>query len=354
MRFFQLFLIAFFNLCFYVIAIFTSYIFYNDNNVLDTFNSEKTIFMSGARMAVYDRHKLMRGGKQVVFIGASNVLSGFHPDEVSAFFPNVPIHNIAVGGADIARMKELVQLVVDAVPTKDRADLTIVLGVWYGSFIHDEVRRVNGKSQIARDMLRYGFYRENDVGLPSPIINSSLMPHLDFAIRPLIVTSYLASNLKSSYELFRSFLRDDVEVQTINLEDHHLTDAEKRIRMNAWMEHWGQETTLLGSNEFDTLHSIVTFASHAGTNLILLDLPIPSWHRNHVPWDITYEKQLRAEIHKFSTLPGFSYGDMRTGFNDDDFIDATHPRQKITKIWAARVAPIIRTAVTPNPIREYN
>ena len=121
-----------------------------------------------------------------------------------------------------------------------------------------------------------------------------------------------------------------------------MKNDEKKIRMEAWIATWSKETTLLDANQFEILKSIVNYASLSGVKLILLDLPIPKWHQESVPWDKNYVEILNAEIINLSKLPGFSYYNIRDKFNDEDFIDATHPRQIITKNWAYRVAQLLK------------
>ncbi len=318
----------------------------NELSTLDTAAAEKTVFTTEPRFAVYGRERLAGSKRSIVLVGASNVREGFRPSELAEHFSNFDIHNIAVGASDMRQLRELVQLVLSAVPNERREDLTIVLGIWYGSFVDENRRWKGGPTDVGAEMLRYGLYRENGSELPIARFNAAQFPYAVAATRPFMLASrmYLLG-ISKRLDAIKNYLMNTLSVSSVSIIDinfdNHIVNQEEQERATIfWKEYMGLPVEW-SEEGFDTLYAIASEVSSAGANLVLVDMPIPNWHRSRVPYDRIYQERLVPRLAKMSLLTGFSYGSMRENISDTDYYDSAHPRPKITHQWASRVAQII-------------
>jgi hypothetical protein len=125
---------------------------------------------------------------------------------------------------------------------------------------------------------------------------------------------------------------------------HVMTDTEKEQEIKFWEDYMGP-TEMLNDNGYNLLLSVARQVSSSGAKLVLIDLPLPPWHINRVAYEHLYRLRFAPYINQMSTLPGFYYGNIREGFNDDDFHDSAHARPKVTERWAERVSHTILTAI---------
>jgi hypothetical protein len=78
-----------------------------------------------------------------------------------------------------------------------------------------------------------------------------------------------------------------------------------------------------------------------GSRVVLVDLPIPRWHAGRSP---LYREYLRRKLMLLLDLEAraeFSYLEMNDLNGDPDFSDEVHPKPRVTRQWAARIAGLI-------------
>jgi hypothetical protein len=348
----QFLLTIFFFLFLYLLEIGISYFYFpNKASSLDTELAYKTIYTSAPRLIVYGREALTNSKEKIVILGASNVSEGFRPNELSEFIPNIDIHNLALSGSDLFQIKQAVQLVLESTPQAGLKKLTFVIGIWYGS-ISDTNRSWNGgNTDIETEMLRYGLFYKKDDGFPIARFNSKLMPYAISAIRPLMLATHLYSIHISQYLYdLQAYIKDilyDKENLIVSKDFHKNQEwLEKQRQLSYWDETMGGQDIWINKNEgLRALYNLASEISRSGASLVLIDLPIPKWHSENLPYDSIYQERLDPYLKKMALLPGFSYGSMRDGFSDNDFVDSAHPHPQITRLWSKRAYKIIDTAI---------
>lgn len=327
-----------------------SYPLFRDyQGVLDTYAANS--YFTERRMVIYNREVLSHAGKKIVLLGASNVIDALRPNELAPFFPGVKVYNMGLSGSQVKETGEEIKLILDAVPPEYHKDLTFVLGVWYGSFEDNALARTaTARTELTKEMLNSGLYRENGTHMPTPRFSKEIMRYAKLATYPFMMTSAgynrIMGQVVPLYNKAKDFIfpRQD-NIVIVNPEaraDANTSSAEYRDwAMNHWNEEMGPVQDW-NNNSFNQLFAIVKSVSSTGAKFILIDMPLPSWHRERSPYDRIYQERLHSYVEQMSSIPGFSYGDMRQNFNDsDDFQDSTHPRPKATRHWADRAAQLI-------------
>jgi hypothetical protein len=336
-------LTSLFILCFYIVEFgLSSFLFPDRSGILDMETAGKTLYSVGPRQAAYGSLRLSNAEKKIVFVGESNVQLGFRPMQLVEFFPGVDIHNIAYGGMNMRERRQIVQLILSKVPEKDRGQLTIVMGIWYGSFVDDSRHWNGGPTSLEREMLRYGLYRDNDGNLPIARFNDALMPFATLLVKPFMLSSRFLLEERIAKTLNNMEYLNPQSNQVTRLDskqDHEQAVANLKEKMGP-LTAWSTEG-------FNTLYSIANEVSSSGSNFVLVDMPIPTWHRNGVPHDHVYQERLSLLLERIALLPRFSYASLREDFTDDSYYyDHAHPRPEMTIRWANKVAPIIKSVIT--------
>jgi hypothetical protein len=72
--------------------------------------------------------------------------------------------------------------------------------------------------------------------------------------------------------------------------------------------------------------------------VLLVDMPIPSWHAHGAALAADYAEQLQALLPRLTSLPGVSALQMSEERSDDDFSDEVHPKPRVSARWASRLA----------------
>jgi len=331
-------------LCLYVIEFgLSSFLFPDRSGILDRETVGKTLYAVGPRQAAYGFQRLSNAEKKIVFVGESNVELGFRPVQLVEFFPGVDIHNIAYGGMNMRERRQMVELILSKVPETDRGKLTIVMGIWYGSFVDDSRHWNGGPTSLEGEMLRYGLYRENHGNLPVARFNDALMPYAILMAKPFMLSSRVlledrVTKMLKSMEYSNPNSNQDSRLVTKQYQGQAIANLKDKMGpVTAW-----------STEGFNTLYSIAREVSLSGANFVLIDMPIPTWHRNGVPHDHVYQARLAPLLVKMALLPRFSYASMREDFTDESYYyDHAHPRPEITRKWASKVAPIIKSSIAP-------
>jgi hypothetical protein len=81
-----------------------------------------------------------------------------------------------------------------------------------------------------------------------------------------------------------------------------------------------------------------------GNSVLLVDLPIPSWHGRGSTLAADYRERLQQALPKLTALPGVSFLAMAHEDEDDDFSDEVHPKPRVSPRWAERLAAALRAA----------
>ena len=311
-------------------------------DTLDTGNAWAAIYHSEPRAVVLGRAPLRLPGRQIALLGASNVEVPFPTAALRPLLPGWRIHNLGLGNANAHEVAEVADLLLERVPPAQRSDLTVVIGIWYGLFIADERRWKGRLTDIEVEGLRYGIYRRSEAGL-LPVVAPSWVDYASFALRPLLAVEVALKN-----RLGRWRQRIGSGPRDLNAPPLNATEREDALRF--WAEQVGTPGGRLDDAQFARLLAMVRRLSGAGARMILLDLPLPSWHRAQSPSFADYEQRKRPWLSSATALPGVTYRNLQALGDDADFYDEVHPRPPAREKWVRSLAEILteRPAASAN------
>jgi len=263
---------------------------------------------------------------------------------------------MALGGSNMTVTAEIVNLILDGVPPAGYKNLTIFMGIWYGLFTTDQQRWQGFPTHIQIEEMRYGLYRTlpDDKRLLQPVLTPSLMHLIFYALRPVLLGSYVRSQYWDPFyygtkeKIMAHFGRGTPPMPNMmapiaDLDHHQLTDGEKRI-LNARMLDKMGPVSVQTDEGFRLMLDAARRTSAAGVRLIVVDMPVASWHAASMPQFPDYQRRKMPWIVALKRLPSVEYVNIQNAVDDSEFSDFIHPRPSLTWRWADRAAKIVRAA----------
>lgn len=305
--------------------------------------AERTLFMTVPKYVFLGRSVLDTPDTKVLIVGASNTAVGFIQKLIQPKMACAKISNLAIGGANISETAQIIDLVRETQSSPTVAPNTFVIGVWYGMFADSDIRfadpdRNRGESDLDIEKYRYGFYRRTADGpvavLPSKWLDAGVM-----AIRPLLLFEKAAREARTSVNLLltgrRSAQRTEAEREAAVM-----SEQDKKKALDYWQESMGFKGAI-SETQFNLLRSTIASLLDSGERVVLVDLPIPSWHRDASPYQLGYEQKLQELTGQFKERSNFislSMGDLD---GDLDYSDEVHAKRHLAIVWSNRLASVL-------------
>lgn len=318
------------------------------NEAIDTALASRTLYLTEPKYVFLARDRLTGSEPKLLLLGASNTMAGFKQREVQAELPQFRVHNLAVGGSNLRQIAQVAELVREVQPTVAQQQTHYVLGLWYGLFASDAARwhtpdRTPGDTDIDIERYRYGFYRHTPAGAAS-LVPARALSTATTLIHPYLVLDKLARDATVS-------LRAHLSGKPAALSDEQrnarvITVAEQKKYLEFWRGYMGGAERL-DEAQFEQLRALVRRISQQGGKVLLVDLPIPSWHAQGSRMARQYQERLQRALPELTALPGVTYLPLALDAADSDFSDEVHPKPRVSPVWAARLAEAVRSAQTP-------
>jgi hypothetical protein len=224
----------------------------------------------------------------------------------------------------------------------------LVLGIWYGLFGDNRLHwytgdRIPGDTDLDIERYRYGFERRTPQG-PVDSVPRAYRDAAVVAIYPLLFLD------KVSRAAFRWI--NPAHAQTAEELDAYVVGQQEK---DQYLKYW---RTMMGSahpssfdEQFAVLDKICDRVLAQGARLLLVDLPLPRWHKTASPYQAIYETRAHQLFDRLSGRPGFDFLDMGDLDNDADFYDEVHPKPRAAATWADRLAgalsPLLQSPIAP-------
>jgi len=331
---------------FYFIVLGITYILYplpKKNSQYDTINSNKTIWGIDRREVIFnppDLHSDSR--KQLIFFGSSNIKEGFRAKELRKFLPDYTIQNISFGGCSIEEMKELAEYLVNNAKGKSLDNSLFVLGLYYGVFSTKEQQE---NTVFTDEKLRYGLYKSNN-GNIEPAFSESVSPLIKTLLRPFLLLSNPVRlwnigmhNVRLVYEsLIRDHRLDITPIQQLFSPESVAIFTKREDTVARYQEMYLQkQKSRIPESQFEALLDTYRILNRAGARVIVLESPLPSWHRDASNQFHAYQRQ---KVPYFTQLKnsGVSILDFTELIPDSLFLDATHPLPSSSSNWSELLA----------------
>ena len=314
---------------------------------LDTGRAPESLFLTEPKYVFLGRSRLSTASHKLLLLGASNTMAGFKQRELAPLLPELEVHNLAVGGANITEVAQVAELVREVQSPQARHEDVFVLGLWYGVFAADEARwhtpdRHAGDTDIDIERYRYGFFRRTSAG-PVPVLPTAYLDWGVTLIHPYLVLDGMARDGTAA-------LREKLSGKA-----RRLTDAERNARvidgdeqrdyLAFWRRYMGSVDTLSAA-PFERLRRSVEQLLADGSRVILVDMPIPRWHRQGSALAADYRRRLDALLPSLEARPGVTVLRMADADSNDDFSDEVHPKPRVSPLWAQRLADTVKRATS--------
>lgn len=305
---------------------------------LDTASAAHTAFMTEPKYAFLSRGALDNSGDKAILLGASNVLAGFRPSQLQALVPAATVHNLAIGGANVTEVRQMVDLVLEAQGTAAHRHNVFVIGLWYGLFADDAARwytpeRHPGDTDLDIERYRYGFYRRGAAG-PVPVLPPRRLDDGVALIAPFLLLDRLARDAGKALRVGRAVAAGGPADAGGALVPG---EGAQREYLRFWDAYMGRSGALADA-PFTALVQTVDTVLASGGRVLLVDLPLPRWHAEGSPYEASYRRQRQALLQRLNGRAGVSFLSLRDADRPEDFSDEVHPRPRVTARWAERLA----------------
>lgn len=329
-----------------------------DQRRIDTARAAETLYLTEPKYVFMARQRLRSDTPKVVLLGASNTMAGFKQRELQPLLPDVEVHNLAVGGANLTEVRQVAELVREVQTPQARRHTSYVVGLWYGLFASDAVRwntadRHPGDTDIDIERYRYGFYRRTSSGA-QPWFDPRYLGTAETLVLPYLALDRAARDLTVSLRSHLSGKAPKLTDEQRNL--RVISVDEQREYLAFWRSYMGPEARL-GEAQFAQLCALVDTLVADGSRVVLVDLPLPSWHARGAANAHDYRERMRQLAPTLAALPGVTWLSMTdtdtgtgTGIGaeandfdgDEQFSDEVHPKPRVSPRWAARLAEALR------------
>jgi hypothetical protein len=313
----------------------------------------KTFYMTEPKYVFMSRAPLAVAKPRVIFIGASNTVVGFNPAQIDPLLHNVEVDNLGIGGANVTEIAEVVDLIQQVQSPAARKQTTYVLGMWYGIFFGNHVKwyspeRHAGDTDIDIEQFRYGFYRRSEEG-PVALLPPRFLAAEVLLVRPFLVLDRLSRQASRG---LRGFVHnkpdeDDDQVDKTAVRNASVVSEAKKAEDIEYWKQMMQDQKQLPTEQVQALRDLIGKILASGSKIMLVDLPIPSWHKARSPIFASYVEQRDAVVRDFAGKPGFSFFDMSAQDQELDFSDEVHPKPRVTINWASSVSAPLQQFVSP-------
>lgn len=319
-------------------------------SILDTGASDATIYTTPTKYLYFGRTVLETPGPRVFIVGASNADAGLRPPQVQEDVSCASVNGVTIGNMNAEEMAQSVDLIAAQRPPSNED--TYVFGVWYGDFgdssdrWHDTGRSL-GETDVELELYRFGFYRHGQSG-PEAAISEHWLAIEALALRPLHLFENVARHLTAT-------LRERVFVRPLTLtlaerEARVFRPEEKTAALAYWRQQFGSNADV-SDRQFAVFQEMLTRVLASGSRVMVVDLPVPSWHLKATPFAAGYERRLGALAARFQGDPHFRLVTMPDLGDDAAFSDEVHPRPSLAKLWAQRVGHSV-SQLTCSPLQS--
>jgi hypothetical protein len=315
-------------------------------------SADRTLYMTVPKYVFLGRSVLDSPDSKVILVGASNTGVGFKQKSIQSKLSCAQVSNLGMGGANITEIGQVIDLVHEVQSDQERRTNIFVIGIWFGMFIDSELKyaeadRNRGETDVDIERYRYGFYRRTSNGpvavLPPKWLDAGLM-----ALRPFLLFEKLAREARAGVN-FALTGRTSVQRTEAEREVAVMSEDEKQKALEYWKESMGRRSEISHA-QVELLQEIIEKLLNAGEKVVVVDLPIPAWHRDASPYQHGYREALNSLRQKFGTSPNFTAMGMDDLDGNLDYSDEVHAKRHLAEIWSTRLASVLEPFVCQDKV----
>jgi hypothetical protein len=294
----------------------------------------------------------------LVIAGASAAQEGFHPGVMQTVAPNLLAHNLSMGGANISEVGQIIDHVLKSGPRIEIINNSVlVLAVSYAMFVPDQkrwrdpvfvppeaIKHNEILTDIEREALRCP-YACNVESLffrtaPGWLVNLAkerYTPFLHIIRRlpvhpgdPLLRKGIWKQDPRKPHRLGSS--KEPANDPPKAPPEPYLIMAHRQ--MDFLTEYMGQPRGVLHDEQFEKLDALINKLRSRGLRVVIIDMPLPSWHREKSPFFVPYQIKLRASLAPHLESRAVEFVNLSAAIPDDEFRDSVHPKAEAAIHWA--------------------
>jgi hypothetical protein len=305
--------------------------------------AERTLYMTVPKYVVLGRSVLDIPDRKAILVGASNTSVGFRQAMVQANLSCAAVTNLGMGGANISEVKQVIDLVHEVQSEQNRRLNTFVIGTWFGMFVDSDVKyaegdRHRGETDVDIERYRYGFYRRTPDG-PVAVLPPKWLDWGVTALRPFLLFEKLARQARAGVSLIltgrTSAQRTDDERESVVM-----SEREKQEALEYWKVSMGGKDEISRA-QVDVLKETIAALLDSDEKVLLVDLPIPAWHRDASPYQRGYQEALKGVVQQFGRRPNFASLSMDDLDENLDYSDEVHAKRHLAQLWSTRLAMVL-------------
>ena len=339
---------------------------------VEVLSHPRVSFVEEARRAIFYSTGLAKSKQPMIVIaGASAAQEGYQPGITQAETSNFLVHNLSVGGANISEIDQIIDHALKAsVPAEIIEKSVLVLAVSYPMFVTnqkrwrdpifvppDAIKQNQILSDIEREAMRCPFacnsgsqffkiapgwlvaLAKERYTLLLPIVRH-LPVHLG---DPLLRKKWWRQDPRKLREP-RPIEKPPDETPKVSPEPY-LVMAHRQ--MDFLTQYMGQPQGVLHDEQFEKLEALINKVRAYGFRVIVVDMPLPSWHREKSPFFAPYQAKLRATLASHLDNKAVKFVSLADAIPDDEFRDSVHPKAEAANHWAKVLMKHLRASSLP-------
>jgi hypothetical protein len=302
-----------------------------------------TIYMTVPKYVFLGRSVLDSSGQKVILVGASNTGVGFKQDLIQSRLGCAKVSNLGMGGANISEIGQVIDLVHEVQSESERRTNTFVIGTWFGMFVDSDLRygdadRNLGETDIDIERYRYSFYRRTPNG-PAIILPPKWLDASVTLLRPFLLIEKLARQTRTGVNWLLTG-RGSAQRTEAEREIAVMSEEEKQKALDYWQDSMGHKGEISAA-QVELLKATIDKLLLAGEKVVIVDLPLPAWHRDASPYESSYRIALQGVIRQFGDQPNFTAMSMEDLDGNLDYSDEVHAKRHLAEVWSIRLANVL-------------
>jgi hypothetical protein len=338
---------------------------------IQTLTNPRSAFIDEATRTELLIPSLLRLSRPMILIvGASSAQEAYLPNLVEKRAPGYDEHNLGMAAANMTEVDQELRQIVDAAPAQWLSRSILLICVNYANFAPDNVRWRNPlvvppresfaptvRTDLARSEDRCLFGCGN-LGFASKVLPSrfgqlwathylvyqELTQHL-----PIIAQGTLpfARIWSTDPRRLLNHRRADAVTLIPATESGKRTEDQRQLNfLNSIM---GNPSGSVSAEQFNVLLDTINFARSKRLRVVIVDMPLTSWHRQTSPFFKPYEIRLRATLKPLLRKHMVDVINLADALPDYTFRDTSHPLASKAAMWTdvlfERLRPIINSDI---------
>jgi hypothetical protein len=293
--------------------------FVDHKGPLDANRAGQSVFNTPPEYVVFKSDAFAVSAPVVVLTGASNVAVGFSRELIESRLDGVDVHNAALGGARVDDMASVADLVFAQRPRAYAAETIVVVGIWYGTFLHTVQNRAG--THVAQQMRRFDLFQPGPDGHPRVRLQTDTFKAAVRFLEP----AFLVGHAFRQNGLFdRAFGTGGAEsvydavIGRFTCDKDYLETFQARELANPDTVH---------ESQFLALISLAAEIQARGARLVVVDLPISSCVTD-ISTQFARYQAIKGPLLAQAEALGAVYINLQEFDAGDYFLDITHPSEQ--------------------------